>query len=137
MAESKKSLGVQLRIPMEAVGAFMVELGERAQSWGFQVVEALSPNTAHPRAAQALATGKARAGRARNRAQGKAPQRSTSEIAQKIFDEAKGEVVSRGDVAKAFEAEGFSSKSAQTLLDRWVKAKKITKTDPGRYKWRA
>lgn len=137
MAENKKSLGVHLRIPIEAVGAFMAELGERAQAWGFQVVEALNPNTAHPQAARALSTGKARAKGARSRAQGKTPQRSTSEIALEIFQKADGEVVSRGTIADAFEKEGFSAKSAQTLLDRWVTAKKIIKTEPGRYKWKA
>lgn len=136
MAENKKSLGVQLMIPAEAVGSFMMELGERAQAWGFRVVEALSPNTPHPRAAQALSTGKAKAVALRNRQRGKAPQgRSTSQIAEEIFTKAKGEEVTRGMVADAFEAQGFSAKSAQTLLDRWVKKKTVQKTAPGRYKW--
>lgn len=132
MADDKKSLGVHLRIPIEAVGSFMVWLGDRAPDWGFQIIEAINPNTAQPKAADQLARGRKMAAQTRGRAR---PQLSTSQIAQKLFDKADGGIVTLGMVAGAFEENGFSRKSAQTLLDRWRASGKIERPEPGKYRW--
>lgn len=106
------------------------------------VVVNLNPNTPQPQGARLRATGGARAQASRGQ-QGSGPrggpgrtERSTSVIAEEVFRKAgDGAIVTRGALATAFEAEGFSSKSAQTLLDRWVKAKKVQKVEAGKYKW--